>query len=738
MPLITNFPKPNQLYFADFNEKEFAGKVLAKIESSGEAEYLNQVRSKLATAYKYYFGHDLNGIHTASGLSRTGEQGELATFRVNHARALVNTLLNLVVSQRVAWQPKATNVDYESLKQVEVAKAVLEYYWLDRRVEKYVYNAVEEAIAFSEGYVLGLWDETAGEDVPDQLSPDATPEDPKPAKSGDFVFENVSTWDVIRDPRKRSWDSLDWVIVRLWRNKFELAAKFPAYADKIFSAPLSPEGQLNRVTKQSDNEDVPVYVFFHKPTAALPHGRESWILGNSAVLRDGSLSYTDLPLFRIAPAELIGTPYGYTQFFEIMAVQELIDSLHSSAATNLTTFGTQNIWLPPGAEISPDQLAGGVRIIQGTPNGDKKPEALQLCATPAELYHHLQELKHDQEMLFGVNAIVRGQVQSDKLSGTAMALLETQAKQQASGLHGSYRMAVQGLGDFVINESRKRAQAQRTISIVGRENAFLVQETTYSGESFGHIKRVLADIGNPLSQSVFGRSEQIKELMQLGLINNMEQYYQVMDTGRAEPVTQGLTNELLLIKAENDAISRGETPEVMLHDNHLLHGREHRSPVASPQARSNPVVLKADTEHMHKHYEAYFGVPAMQPVIDPLTGQPQIGPDGQPITQPDPMYRTRMLVLMGLQPPDPALMGPQPAPGGPPPGGPPPQPNGAPGQGASPLTPPPPQQSAEQNSPNAPVPGPGLAPEKARLPSFPKMPTTGAKWQPGAAPGQQS
>lgn len=768
----------SRTYFASFDEKDFPTRLLAKIEEARKGEELAAIRNRIARAYLYYYGFDEEGFHKTSSISRGGEQGELAEFRVNHSRNVVNTLLNLVISQRVVWQPKATNIDYESLKQVEVAKAVLEYYWTEKRVEGFIYKATEEAIALSEGFVLGLWDSFAGEDVEGELAMPAedptlpalppqaaktffTPHDgsaplaPPPdvaapaepdldldsltnQKTGDFTFENVSTNCVTRDPTKNSWDALDWVSIEVRRNKFDLAAQYPEYEEDILSAPsdlTGKDGLGKQITNESD--DIPVHIFFHRRSPAIPGGREAWVLNNKVVLRDGSLTYDTIPLFRIAPADIIGTPFGYTAHFEILGIQELMDSLHSTAATNLTTFGTQNIYIPSGATVQPEQLHGGMRIIEGGPGGEK-PEALQLCQTPAELYGYLKELKMDLELVFGVNSVVRGQVQSDKLSGAALALLETQIKQQASGLHTSYRVAVQRLGDFVVNEMRKRASAPRTVNIIGKDNAFLVvKEQSFKGEDFDAIKRVLVDIGNPLSQSVFGRAEQAKELVSMGLINNLEQYFMMLDSGRTEPITQALTSELLLIRSENEDIAAGTCPEVMLHDNHLLHGREHRSPVASPQARKNPQVLKADIDHMHKHYEAYFGVPPMQPQVDPMgmplmdptTGMPVVDPEtGQPPLAPEPMYRMRMLVLMGMQPPDPALGGIAPQPGMPgAPGSP------GPGSAAGPAQPPP-GQDPQQNSPGMPGKEPGQAAQQPKQPSMPTDPSTGQKWSPGGAP----
>ena len=51
----------------------------------------------------------------------------------------------------------------------------------------------------------------------------------------------------------------------------------------------------------------------------------------------------------------------------------------------------------------------------------------------------------------------------------------------------------------------------------------------------------------------------------------------MLATGRIEPLTQSLQNQLLLILSENEDITNGITPEVLPTDDHMLHVREHRA-----------------------------------------------------------------------------------------------------------------------------------------------------------------
>jgi hypothetical protein len=180
------------------------------------------------------------------------------------------------------------------------------------------------------------------------------------------------------------------------------------------------------------------------------------------------------------------------------------------------------------------------------------------------------------------------------------------------------------------------------------------------------------------------------QLVQMSVIRTPQEVLEVLETGRLEPLVKGTQEELTNILKENQDISKGETPVVLLSDDHLLHGKEHCSAVASPAARRDVNVLRAYREHMHEHYSLFYGVPLEMVEMDPL-------------------YRQRMLMLCG-KPVPPEMPMP------PPPGAPGPMPTGE----ASPIAAAP-----------AAVAGP-VAAANAELPEMPTNPATGQQFQPPA------
>jgi hypothetical protein len=229
---------------------------------------------------------------------------------------------------------------------------------------------------------------------------------------------------------------------------------------------------------------------------------------------------------------------------------------------------------------------------------------------------------------------------------------------------------------------------------MGKSRMDLIRETEITKDSIQSVDQVVVELGNPVSQTAAGRFELAMQLVQMSVIKTPAEVLEVLETGRLEPLVKGTQEELVNILKENQDMVRGDTPVVLLSDDHPLHGKEHTAAVASPAARRDPNVLRAYREHMHEHYSLFYGVPPEMVEMDPL-------------------YRQRFLMLCG-RPVPPEPMGPPPMLGGP---------GGAPMPGGPEGLPPEPSMAAT---------GPTLG---AELPSMPTNPATGQEWNPNTGGG---
>jgi hypothetical protein len=554
---------------------------------------------KMNRAYTAYYGVSTTGAGQRSDrVSRVGSNGELAGLRVNHFRNLGQHMLTLCCSQRPTPQPISTNTDAKSIEQTILASGLLEYYSREKRVERILKKAAESAIVLGEGYIKDEWDETAGQ-------PYDKDENERWIHEGDLKFTNVTPYDVIKDVYADSTESLDWLMTRTWLNKYDLAAKFPECADEIMAVPAMGAESVGRRLGWNqglnDGDKIPVFEFFHRKSDAVPDGRQTVFI-TGTILMDGALAYDVIPVRRIAPADHMGTPNGYTPMFDLLAMQEALDTLDTIILSNQSTFGTQNIVADEGANVSFEALAEGLNLITKAPN--KLLEALELCKTPAEIFEYRKQLISDMETLSGINSTVRGNPEASLKSGSALALVQSQAIQFSSGLQQSYAQLVEDVFTDAITILAQYAKTKRVVAIVGKYNRHMLK--SFSGEDLTAIRRVVVDSGSALSRTLSGRIQIAQDLLQNNLIKTPEEYLSVINSGKLEPITEAQTRELNNIRGENELLADGDHEGVVTAidiDNHKLHITEHAAVLGSPEARTNPEVVQAVLGHIRQHVD---------------------------------------------------------------------------------------------------------------------------------------
>jgi hypothetical protein len=667
-------------YFAAKPAEECAAVVLKKADAWSNNLEANGYLDKLRMAWSAYHGAYYTDAASGHQVTFSGDQGEIVNLPVNHLRNLAQHVLVMTTATRPTMEARATNTDYKSLTQTVLANGLLDYYMREKRLENFLKCAVESAIVLGSGFIKMAWNETSGElyDYNDETN--------TPIYEGDVEFTNLSPFDVIVDNTKESASQNDWIVCRTWKNRYDVAAKYPEFKEAISRLPSKTEALRYRFNFISNDEtdDVAVYEFFHRRSEALPDGRYVMFLAEDIVLSDGPMPYRKLPIFRIAPSDIMGTPYGYSNVFDLLPLQEAINSIYSTMLTNHNAFGVQNILVPRGADISIQELTGGLNIIEANMQGGLKPEALNLLQTSPESFKLAEIVEQKMEVLSGVSSVSRGQPDPNLKSGTALAMVQSMSLQFMSGLQQSYVALIEDVGTSLITMLRDFAAVPRVAAIVGKNNRAYMKE--FKGDDLQNVNRVIVDVGNALARTTAGRVEMAEQLLQMGAIKDPQQYFSVINTGRLDVMTEGTQNEILCIKSENEALMAGENPPVLMTDDHRLHALEHKSVLADPDLRKDPVLVQNVLAHLQQHFnEAQQTDPALLSWLgqQPLP-QPVMGPQGPP-------------------------QGPQ---GGPPAGGPPPgKPN------ANVALQPDPAQQPSGSLPNLPSPPP----------PFDKMPTNPAE-----------
>jgi hypothetical protein len=625
-------------YFATLPSDEAASEIFKKIDSYFEYIKVSGKGELWSKSFRMYYSSAIS----RGTMSRFGDDGEFVSLQANHYRNLLLHLKTMTVQNRPAFEARAVNSDYKSLAQTILANGLLDYYLREKKLESIIKVAVENALVLGECFIRSNWEVTAGEIY------GKNPETGAPIYEGDIQYDCILPSDVIRDFTKANHNDHQWFIIRTSKNKYDLISKYPELEDKIKGIPSKYGGDKTYcLNKQStlfeDSDDIYCYEFYHKPTSAVENGRMIVALAPDVVLLDGSLPYKDIPLYRIAPEDVIDSCFGYTVGFDLLQLQEAIDMLYGAVVTNQSANAVQSILVPIGSKISATDLQG-MRMIQFDPKVGA-PQAMNLTATPPEIFNFIRQLEQLMETIAGVSAVSRGNPEASLKSGAALALVASQSLQFNMGLQQSYAQLLESIGTGTINILREYASVPRIAYISGKNQKSNMKQ--FTADDLSMVNRVTVESANALSKTTSGRLELANTILQNGLVKNAQEYLTLVQTGQLQPLIESGTSEIMNIRAENESMAEGKPVIAILVDNHQLHIQEHRNILSSPEARNNPDIVNLTLSHIQEHINMLMdannsslfsvlgiqGLPQTMPVATPQGNASEVVDATNPVIQ---------------------------------------------------------------------------------------------------------
>lgn len=609
-------------YWAGSPTSEIAQHLKTKIDDYYKFLENSSILGELRKSYVLFYGNSA---------IQEFENGQ-TTMQVNHYRSLISSIHTMVTQNRPAFEARAINSDHESQAVTQLANGLCDYYLREKNLEEHLKKATELALYLREGYVIAEWSPDSGEMYA------IDPESNQPTFEGDVEYNVAGMLEVVRDFKNKS-NNHSWYIVKKQKNKWDLAANYPELKDEILSAKTSvlDESRYNLAytdTLQGDSDQIDYWTFFHAKTPALPNGRLVTMVGNT-VLFDGPLPYKKPYVFCIKANDAYQTAFGHSPAMDCIPLQDALDSCFSVALSNINNFGMGAIISEKG-ETGFKRGSSGMLEIQIN-KGATPPQMLNMLQIPAEIFNFANMLIQNQETISGVNAVARGNV-PHQMSGTAMALVAQQALTFSSGLQQSYNQLLEHVGSALIELLQTYAMAPRIAHIAGKTKKSFLQE--FKGSDLGGISRIVVESSNALTKTTAGKVEIANNLLQSGLITTPEQYLQVVLTGNLEPLTEHDSTQLLLIRKENEMLSKGQVPRALIIDNHGLHVMEHSTVLSDPEVRNNPTLYEAALEHLQEHIElAKTADPILMQMLkqQPLPPPPPKAPQGNPnLPMPEP------------------------------------------------------------------------------------------------------
>jgi hypothetical protein len=687
-----------------------------------------------------YYGYDSGTDSFADWIMEGGEQGEFLHLHVNEFASLVRHQLILTTSEKLEFEAQASNDTPEAEAQASLGEQAIRYYQREAKVEGLLVSACERMLLFGEGIITQLWDAYRGpelgvEEVPEldsegqpivdeveveqpaaALSMDA-PEPPsglqeegieapeaaaEPAmvkvqqprmreqirRGGDFAHRVYGPLDVARDLGCRSREDVRWYIIRERVSRWEAAARYPEHAEYIKDRPAyycdeTAEFDRDKADiKGGRTDQIHQLRLLHDKGEELPSGMEVVVIGDKLMTPVLPLAYVRLPVIAMVPQEVIDTPIAHSMNWNLLGPQSALNAAVSNGLTSSDAGSVPKWAVPRGSNVVIEDLGPNGRVLYYTPQAQAPNAGMPvLLETPQWTNAHASQIEAFRQMLqilSGVNAVVRGESQGK--SGADNALIQAQAIQYMSAYVRAFAEAARSWGLGIVEGLQRFADEERMLRVFGDDEAWTVQY--FTGGDLAEVHSVDVDLGDPVMRTMQGRKAVASELLER-FPNQItpEQYIAFIGTGRLEPLYKAQRNQIRLIRAENEQLSKGKTQPVIKTDCHAEHIREHLALLSSPAIRADEATVTAVLAHVAQHNMLWTMLAATEPSLLAATGQNPPPPPAAP------------------------MMGPGGPGGGPPPSGP-------------PGGPPP------QNEPPSDAPG---STGGARMPQMPKNAATGER-----------
>lgn len=196
------------------------------------------------------------------------------------------------------------------------------------------------------------------------------PDEDRPIFSGEFVFEEIYGFNLLRPPECKDIRKAEWLCIRKMTNKHELLRRFKNNPEMqklvrtdqdetymVFDA-------LNGGYKKSVNQTM-IREFYFRPSLLFPNGYY-YITTKEGILAEGELPGGLFPIVVMPFDKIQTTPRGRSPIKTMRPYQAEINRSASKMAEHQITLGDDKLLLQNGTKISAGASLPGVRAVNYT------------------------------------------------------------------------------------------------------------------------------------------------------------------------------------------------------------------------------------------------------------------------------------------------------------------------------------------------------------------------------------
>lgn len=576
-------------YWATRDPDWLAKEVMSRWKDWRQYYWMSGIGIKADKGRRYFYG--LNDLGDTSSRPQVG--GNAAQFLrvvLNEIRPVVQRVLAMIAAQAPTMTPVAANSDAAAREQASSAKGILEHVHREHNTEALDKEVLKIAMVMGEAWRLTLWDATKGDVT--AVEKDEEGNDKPVAWLGDFMNRALSPFDVARDPSIREREALQWLVVRVYVNRWELAAQYPEKAEAILAAREHDYASMGsgydlRLGVQeivSRGDAVPVFHFFHVDSKAVPGGRVFACLNEGTWLVDGPNPYDGLPCEPCFSDKVISTTMGYTNVFDALGVADRINALKTTIFTHTVRWGTRPIIDFTGSGLQYSTLGNGTSVLT-VKNKDVVPQPLDVPPIPPEVFKDAEDAKNEIANALGMNQTAMGNPPFSGMAAQAMALLDQKAREYQDNLAASWTEYKQGCATRELKILQKFANEPRMALIEGKASRWKLK--SWSKEDLQGVALVSME-PTPAGTGTMAWKWAMAEMLQkFGVQLPAKDLVELMRTGEYEDPFESDEANRLRIKEENEGLMEGKVPPILMARTHWLDIPEHLSLLRSPDIDPN-------------------------------------------------------------------------------------------------------------------------------------------------------
>lgn len=358
---------------------------------SADQDIFAEMRSNILLASGEQYNRRQSRFYKRIRDSRELSQEQKLRLTKNHVQKICKIYANNIISMNpgVGFSPKDDSSMHDqkvSELHHSVWRNAVERYYLDDKMDDWC----DSFIQLGEVTVKLFYDPNLGDvkGYEPQIDPETgnpsldefqqmIPDEGKPVFEGEFVFEEVYGFNLLRPPECKDLRKAEWLGIRKMSSKDELLRRFKGHPDlqKLIRSDQDETymifDALNGGYKKA-NKQTMIREYYFRPSLLFPKGY-FYITTKEGIFSEGELPGGLFPIVTMPFDKIPTTPRGRSPIKIMRPYQAEINRAASKMAEHQITLGDDKLLLQNGTKISAGASLPGVRGVNYT---GAKPEVL--------------------------------------------------------------------------------------------------------------------------------------------------------------------------------------------------------------------------------------------------------------------------------------------------------------------------------------------------------------------------